>query len=391
MTGKDAQDRYQELARKWLNKTITSAEEEEFAKWYKSNQDAPVDIPAAFVESEKTHRERILHKINEAIKYDNRPINKIRNIRWISIAAACILSLSIPGLYFHLRNKKVKSLLLTHQKAQIKNDISPGGNKALLTLSNGKKIVLNDVKRGVLVNQGQTLLNKVKDDQIVYEASPGQTNSSTETYNTISTPKGGQFQVVLSDGSKVWLNAASSITFPTIFSKIERKVTITGEVYFEITKNKLLPFKVIAGKQTVEVLGTHFNINAYTDESMIKTTLVEGSVKVSAGKNIAILKPEQQANIPNNGSDEIGVNTADTESILAWKNGSFQFEKAEIPFIMRQLARWYNVTVKYEGSVSQRHFTGSISRNVNLSELLKMLKYTGIDFKIEGQTIIVTS
>jgi ferric-dicitrate binding protein FerR (iron transport regulator) len=168
-------------------------------------------------------------------------------------------------------------------------------------------------------------------------------------------------------------------------------VSITGEVYFEVAKNKDLPFRVESGQQTVEVLGTHFNINAYADENSIKTTLVEGSVKVSKGNKIVTLKPDQQSNIPRNGPDEISINTVDTDDILAWKNGNFVFENADIPFIMRQAARWYNVTIKYDGKVSQRHFTGSISRNVNLSELLKMLKYTGVDFAIEDQTIIVKS
>jgi transmembrane sensor len=197
--------------------------------------------------------------------------------------------------------------------------------------------------------------------------------------------------VVLSDGSKVWLNSASSITFPTAFSKDERKVTITGEVYFEVAKNKHLPFRVIAGKQTVEVLGTHFNINAYNDEPSIKTTLLEGSVRVFANTQSAILQPKEQSTILNNSSSNIVVNTVDVDDVLAWKNGNFQFEKMEIPVILREAARWYDVDVKYDGEIPQKRFTGSISRSVNLSELLKMLKYTGINFEIEGKTIVVTS
>jgi ferric-dicitrate binding protein FerR (iron transport regulator) len=288
-------------------------------------------------------------------------------------------------------HKKIKQFAFADKKSSLKNDVSPGGNKAILTLANGIKIDLNDVKNGVLANQGKAVLKKDKDGQIIYEAPDDKAKDSSSVYNTITIPKGGQFQIVLSDGSKVWLNSASSITFPAAFSKTERKVTITGEAYFEVAKNKHLPFRVVAGKQTVEVLGTHFDINAYADESTIKTTLIEGSVKVSADSQSAILSPEQQSSIFYNKPGKISINTVDTDDILAWTTGHFQFEKAEIPLIMREAARWYDVEIKYEGEVPQRRFTGSISRNVNLSELLKMLKYTGINFKIEGKTIIVTS
>jgi ferric-dicitrate binding protein FerR (iron transport regulator) len=293
-------------------------------------------------------------------------------------------------IHFHLKTGTPKKPVLAHFKKQLKNDAAPGGDKALLTLSDGKQIVLNDAKNGVITSQGHTKINKKNNNQLVYEAPANQLNSPV-VYNTISTPKGGQFQIVLSDGSKVWLNAASSITFPTVFSKSGRLVTISGEVYFEVTKNPHQPFKVVGGKQTVEVLGTHFNINAYDDERTIKTTLVEGSVKVSAGSQTSVLKPAQQSAISRNGSDAINIKTVDTENVLAWTTGNFEFEKAEVSDIMRQAARWYDVTIKYEGAVSPRRFTGSISRNVNLSELLKMLKYTGVNFKIEGKTVIVTS
>jgi len=391
MMDKDANDRYLVLARKWLDKTITPAEQEEFATWYNAGQGAPLNIPLSFAESEEAHKTRILYKINRAIRYENKGINKVRQMRWFSLTAACILLLAIPCAYFHIRNKKAKPPVIAHQKRPKKNDVAPGGNKALLTLADGSKIVLNDAKSGLLARQGQTKLNKAKDDQLVYEAPVASDAGSILTYNTITTPKGGQFQVVLSDGSKVWLNASSSITFPTSFTKKERRISITGEVYFEISKNKNLPFKVESGQQTVEVLGTHFNINAYSDEKSIKTTLVEGSVKVFSANKVVILKPEQQSDFLKTGSGEININTVDTDDILAWKNGNFVFEGADIPFIMRQAARWYNVTIKYEGNVSKRHFTGSISRNVNLSELLKMLKYTGVNFEIEDQTIIVRS
>ena len=389
MRSQDDLQRYEELAKKWLSNTITPAEKEEFSAWYNASQGAPLDIPSSFAESDEAHRQRILYNINKAIKIDGGKKNKVAHMRWLSIAAACILILGIPCAYFHIRNEKAKQSALTFQKKQIKNDVAPGGNKAMLTLSDGSSVVLNDAKKGVITKQGKALINKSDDNKLVYEATAPMNADQHVVYNTITTPKGGQFQVVLSDGSKVWLNAASSITFPTAFTKNERRVNITGEVYFEVAKNKNLPFRVVSGKQTVEVMGTHFNINAYADESAIRTTLAEGSVKVLAHNRTVFLKPDQQAKVSNAASGEIDVKAVDVDDILAWKNGNFVFENAEIPFIMRQAARWYDVNVKYEGNVSERRFSGSISRSVNLSELLKMLKYSGVNFRIADQTIIV--
>jgi ferric-dicitrate binding protein FerR (iron transport regulator) len=388
MEGKSEQERYQQLAKKWLDKTITPAEQSEFAAWYNRDQDDPINIPNSFAADEISHKNRILDKINKLIKYEDRKTANSSLPRWFSVAAAVLLILTIPVIYFHLRNKKMKQMAAVHHKP-VRNDAVPGGNKAVLTLADGSKIVLTDVKKGMLTRQGKIKLNKVTDDQLVYVAPVATDAAASVTYNTVNTPKGGQFHVVLSDGTKVWLNAASSITFPTAFIKNERRVRITGEVYFEVAKNKALPFRVEAGKQIVEVLGTHFNINAYTDESTIKTTLVEGSVKVSAGGKTVILKPDQQSDVSNAGFAEIGVGTVNTEDVLAWINGDFVYDKADIPFIMRQAARWYNVDIKYEGNIPNRHFTGSISRSVNLSELLKILKYTGVNFSIADQTIIV--
>lgn len=383
------ENRYQQLAKKWLDKTITPAEQEEFAAWYNAGQDEPVEIPVDFAGNEEILRRRILNKINHDIKADIRRGGG-RIPVWLRYAAAIVLCAGGFIGYRVCNHFRQVHHLTSHNKHQLKEDVLPGGNKATLTLANGKVINLNDVKNGVLANQGQTVLKKDKDGRIIYENAGGKAVDSASIFNTINIPKGGQFQVVLSDGSKVWLNSASSLTFPTVFPKNQRSVTITGEAYFEVAKNKHVPFRVITGKQTVQVLGTHFNINGYTDEYAIKTTLIEGSVKVSADAQSAILKPREQSEISNNKTGKISINTVDTDDILAWTTGNFQFEKAEIPLIMRQASRWYSVEIKYEGEVPRRRFTGSISRNVNLSELLKMLKYTGINFRIADKTIIVT-
>jgi ferric-dicitrate binding protein FerR (iron transport regulator) len=208
-------------------------------------------------------------------------------------------------------------------------------------------------------------------------------------YNTISTPKGGQYQVTLSDGSKVWLNAASSLRFPATFSGKERKVELTGEGYFEVAHNKKMPFHVTVNDLDVEVLGTHFNINAYADESAIKTTLLEGSVKVVKGNETKIIEPGEQASVTTS-EDEINVKQqVDLEQVVAWKNGIFQFERADIESVMRQISRWYDIDVDYHGRVSE-HFGGTISRDVNISDVLKMLEMTGgVNFKIDGKKVIV--
>jgi transmembrane sensor len=192
----------------------------------------------------------------------------------------------------------------------------------------------------------------------------------------------------LSDGTDVWLNAASSITFPTAFTGKERKVTVTGEVYFEVAKNKAKPFKVIANEAEIQVFGTHFNVNAYADEPATQTTLLEGSVKITRGSSTAMLEPGQQATLNKSGQMSI-VEDADIEMVMAWKNGFTSFKSADIQSIMRQVSRWYNVDVYYEGNIPERKFTGDISRNANLSQLLRLLEVSKIHFTIEKNRLTV--
>jgi len=380
--------RYRELAQKWLDGTITAAEKQEFAAWYNADQDTPVDIPSKFAESEDALRERILNKINSEI-FDETSGRGRKTLVWLtSIAASVLIVLAGIVIHFHLKKQQSPSFAASHQKPKV-NDVAPGGDKAMLTLADGSKVVLTDAKNGVVASQGITTLNKTKAGQLVYEADQSSKTVSV-VYNTITTPKGGQFQVVLSDGTKVWLNAASSITFPTTFSATERKVTITGEVYFEVAKNKNVPFRVVSGQQEVEDVGTCFNIKAYDDERSISTTLVEGAVKIMSGQHSALLVPGQQANVSNQGSDPISVKTVNTETVLAWKNGNFEFESEELHAIMRQVSRWYDIKVIYEDDVKPRRFTASVPRNVNLSKLLEMLKFMGVNFRIDGQTVVVS-
>ncbi|MDN3549210.1 FecR family protein [Mucilaginibacter aquaedulcis] len=378
------EERIKELAAKWLNKNITPAEQKEFAEWYNRDQDAVVEIPSEFAASEEVLKNRILSKVNHDIRNDRK---RSKPKAWLSAAASIILVAGIGGYYFqHQRFHKEN---VAKQTALPINDVLPGCSKATLTLSGGVKINLNSNKLGLVANQGKTQLKKNSEGQVIYEPQANN-QSSALIYNTITVPKGGRYQVILSDSTKVWLNSASSITFPVAFSKVERRVSITGEVYLEVAKNKHLPFRVVAGKQTVEVLGTHFNINAYPDEPSIKTTLAEGKVKVITNNQTAILAPQQQAELSNDEAGKIMIHPVDVDNVLAWKSGVFQFDKAEISFIMREISRWYDVQIKFEGDVPNRKFTGSISRNVNLSEFLNMLSYTGLGFKTYDHVVIVS-
>ncbi|MGX5689710.1 FecR family protein [Arcticibacter tournemirensis] len=318
--------------------------------------------------------------------------------RWhVSAAAAVAIIFIATGLY--LWNRTTSPIATGSEKKALIADIQPGTNKAVLTLADGKKIALDDAKAGHLVQLSGISVTKTADGQIVYNmqnAGPDKLCQQKEVhYNSITTPAGGQFQVILPDGTKVWLNAASGIRFPMVFNPEERKVEMTGEVYFEVAAKKI-PFVVSTRGQDVEVLGTHFNINAYPEEKDIRTTLLEGRVRVSPKTTVKssalrsqILKPgEQSVNNPNTHS--LSVHTVDAEEAIAWKNGLLVFNDTDIGNIMRQISRWYNVEVKYEGDVKGRQFAGSVSRYDNVSQVLAMLESTGvIHFKIEGRRITV--
>lgn len=309
---------------------------------------------------------------------------------WYRIAAAASLFLVLLfGLiYYSHQNKHIEQVSVNKS-----DDVSPGGNKAILTLAGGQQIILTDAKNGKLGQQGATTIHKTSAGQVVYTVDGAEATSRDMeiVYNMITTPRGGQYHLTLADGTNVWLNAASSIKYPTAFSGDDRKVEMTGEAYFEVAHNKDKPFFVTSNGQTVEVLGTHFNINAYSDEPSIKTTLFEGAVKVRRGTVFALLKPGQQSIVidKDNNSSITVSDRVDMEQALAWKNGKFNFDKADVKTVMRQLSRWYDVDVEYTREIPQGHFSGAFSRNMNASKALNLLEYTGVNFKIEGRKIIV--
>jgi len=345
-------------------------------------------------EAEETKEEwanKLLEYIHQKIKPVEEPAKIIRFAIWKRVAAAAVIIMMLgTGAYFLFANKgKRDEIVKTENNNSIKNDVAPGGDKAILQLADGSTIILDSAQNGTLSQQGNTKVLKLENGQLAYNTS----GTTTEVlYNTVSTPRGGQYQLTLADGSKVRLNAASSIRFPASFTGSERKVELVGEGYFEIAKNAVMPFKVdVAGKGEVEVLGTHFNINSYSNEPAINTTLIEGSVKVTgliSGKTVLLL-PGQQAKLSSNGELSINRN-ADLASVMAWKNEKFVFQNADLKSIMRQLERWYDISVSYEGEIYTDEYVGIISRNVNISQILRMMeKISPVRFEIKGKNIVV--
>lgn len=302
---------------------------------------------------------------------------------WVRYAALLFFLAGASALFFLRKQPKPEPAPVA--------EIMPGGNKAVLTLADGKTIPLDQAAEENIAQQGNSRISKRAGGRLVYQAGVTGGNE-TVAYNTLATPRGGQYRLVLPDGSEVWLNALSSIKFPTTFTGNERKVSITGEVYFEIAANERQPFQVavVNSNTRIDVLGTHFNISAYADEPLVRTTLLQGKVRVS-NEGTVLLQPGQQA-VLGSGAGQHPVSLlkdADTEAAVAWMNGYFQFNQANIKTVMQQIARWYDVSVSYEGKIPERKFSGEISRASNLSEVLKGLSVSGINYRREGRNIII--
>lgn len=312
--------------------------------------------------------------------------NRVFKLRWLSAAAIFVALLS--GGYFALRNNKPE---LTAQK--FKNDVLPGSTKATLTLADGRQITLDEEKEGALTREGNVVVRKTRDGQLIYDMSgvAGSSKGKSQTaYNIISTPSGGKYMLILEDGTKVWMNSASSLKFPVAFTGDTRNVELTGEAYFEVARNRNKPFFVKGRGLDIKVLGTSFNLNSYASEPAAIATLIEGSVEVSGAGKKVLLKPGNQAGV--SGSGISLVPHADLEEATAWKNGYFQFRDARLSEIMRQLARWYDVTVEYDRNLPDEEYTGVISQSVKISKVLEMLEQGGgVEFRIDGRKITVLS
>jgi transmembrane sensor len=370
--------RLEDLAHKYLMGTLSKEEQQEFDHWFNTTNEEPIAVPDVLAEDKEAHRLAILKKIRKEL--DAEAPRKITLWRNIAAAAAVVFVVGLTAL-FYLKYQQRPEPIDTNSLA---SDIAPGKNAATLTLADGKKIVLSGLKDGRLLAQAGVEIEKRADGQLIYKQKDAGTTVKPD-YNTLTTSRGEQYQVFLPDGSRVWLNAASSVKFPLSFGALkERKVYLTGEAYFEVSKDKSRPFRVVSEQQVVTVYGTHFNINSYGDEATVKTTLLEGSVDV----NGTLLKPNQQAVLA---GGKINVIPVRVENVVAWKNGYFRFSAESLESIMRKVSRWYDDEVEFQNpSLKDVEFGGVVTRYTTISKVLEMLQLTEeASFELKGKTIIV--
>jgi transmembrane sensor len=392
------------LAEKMLTNTATAAEQEQLHRLYDQWKD---DEERVVSETEQTEdlRMAILQVIQARIAAQKVVVPFYKRKLWSLVAAAAVIIVAGVWLFYYLPASSKNAFASKDPHPSInRSPVVPGKDRATLTLSNGAVIDLDSSGAGLLAQQGNTsIINK--DGKIIYD--PRNQGSGETIYNTISTPRGGQYQLVLPDGTKVWLNATSSLKFPVAFTGNTRTVELTGEAYFEVATVHLrsgqkMPFKVnVANKEEVEVLGTHFNVMAYSEEEAIKTTLLEGSVRVGQKaegrrqkaeekEQSVILKPGEQVSVSQTShlSQPIPVQT---EEVIGWTNGKFHFNNADLKVIMRQIARWYDVDVEYRNISSDTRLGGVVSRKEDLRQLLNYFEIAGeVHFTVEGRKIIVT-
>jgi len=405
-------EQIRELADKWLKGSLQGEELQLFEQWY--NQQPPGSIQWDKDSGEAALKERLFKNIAGQIAKvpSSSRIYKRKQImtaRWRLAAAACIIVMLSAGAFLWSRRSvrdNIVNINMAVPAARVANDIAPGGNKATLTLDNGTRIALDSTAAGgLLAKQGNTRITNHASGELVYSTTSDNLRTTDEKqagnvfYNRVSTARGGQYQLQLPDGTKVWLNVASSLRFPTAFTGKERVVELKGEAYFEVAKDAAMPFRVKINEGAgVEVLGTRFNLNTYEDEHMIRATLLEGSVRIKNGPSAALLAPGQQAQLT--GTENIRIaDDINTDEIVAWKNNRFYFRSADIHTVMRQLSRWYDVEVEYSneakdtkdaGLKGSSRFNAEIPRNTYASDVLKALELTGkVKFRIEGKKIIV--
>lgn len=381
---------FQQLIDKYLNGQATADEVQLLMELF-DNAQTNNDWDDQILGVKQDLEDKMLRRLQSAVQQSSvnyQPkVFKIFAFRNVAAAVVGLMVIS-GGVYYSMRHT-AKDAAVAKNKTVVKHDADPGKNEAVLTLDNGEKVVLDSARIGTLAKKGNISIKKTKDGQLVYQVEEGKASAANGpvAYNTISTPRGGQYQLILPDGSKIWLNAASSLKFPTAFTGGQRDVELTGEAYFEVAKNPSKPFMVNVNELNVKVLGTHFNINAYADEDNIKTTLLEGLVQLTSGNSHNLLKPDEQGIVK---GDNIRIVEVDAERAVAWKNGFFDFNRASIRDIMKQLSRWYNIEVVYNGKVSDDEFMGRIERNVKLSQVLHVLELSHVHFKVEDKKITVS-
>lgn len=369
------------LLHKYLYGNPSDEEKARVEKWY-----AAADGKRSQVERGDLNRikEQLYQRIQTALQTESRTVPFYKHyIFKIAAAAAILLIIGVASWYLITKTQPANKKELAQ-----KNDVvAPDNNKAVLVLANGTKILLDSASNGVMATEGKATVSKLSDGHIVYRS----TGHDNIKYNTLTVPRGSKpVQLVLADGTEVWMNVASSMIYPVSFTGSERKVQINGEAWFNVAKNKAMPFKVIANGVETQALGTQFNIQAYNDEPVQHTTLLEGVVKVTGNNNSVIIKPGEQARLQQHCSScMLTVIIADPDEVMAWKNGLFRFNNLEIKEIMRQIERWYDVQVEYEGVMKNEHFSGIVSRKSNVSEVLKIMEHAGLKFKIQSNKVTV--
>ena len=373
----------------FLRHTLTDAQQIELDNWVTASMDNQrlfeklideKNLDEWQQQKEKVDTTAALENIKSKISFRPKRKSAERSV-WLYAAAACILAGIMFTFLLISKNQFKKQPDMVQTKPA---DIAPGADRATLRLSDGTLVRLDAIKNGNLTTQGNTHITKLDSGQLAYQQVNPTALPQAESYNTLSTPAGGQYKVILPDGTKVWLNASSSLKYPTVFGGAKRMVELTGEGYFEVAKDPMFPFEVKVNGAVVQVLGTHFNVNGYADEPDTKVVLAEGSVRFN---NFLVLKPGEAAALSKNGNMSKG--RADTEQALAWKNGQFVFKETPIDVLMRQVARWYNAEIIYGADIKD-HFNATISRDTPVSRLLHLLEATGeVHFSIEGNKITV--
>ncbi|KLT64172.1 FecR family protein [Pedobacter sp. BMA] len=380
-------DYIKQLIRKYNDQTASTEEKLLVEDWYARVEGEEFSSNEADLNAIKNDiYTNVINRINqENVSPKEKQI--LRKSFPLFARAATLLIIVLGGLYLYLQkptNPQIKPIAGLTAQHQIK----PGGNNAILKLGNGQEIILNESAEGRLAQQDGVSITKTSGGEVTYRFTNALKNKAV-TNNTITTPRGGQYHLILTDGSQVWLNASSSITFPTAFTSANRGVTITGEAYFEVAKNKFKPFVVHTDQSVITVLGTHFNVNTYSDEDEERTTLLEGAVEIKNHTKTEILHPGEEAGINKSAQKMKVLPIENAEAVIAWKNGYFQFVGSDLKSFMRQISRWYDVEVIYNGEIPIKAYTGKIPRNSSAEDLVKMLAYSGIHCRIESGRITI--
>lgn len=372
----------EDLSREEAEQLLDSLSDEEAREQWEASLTALLHNKTAHGLSDPDRMQAAFRSIMENKQAKQIPIYK----KWWRAAAAVLLIGFAGSTAFLLYNKAGSRTTEVNSKPM--HNVVPGGNKAVLTLGDGSQITLDSAGNGAIASQGNMQVIKLNGGQLAYNAVNGPKDARIVSYNTLSTPRGGQFQIILPDGTKVWLNAASSLRYPITFAGTEREVQLIGEAYFEVAKMNGMPFSVKVKDMEVQVLGTHFNVMAYQDETSIRTTLLEGAVRINHDAQLTNLHPGQQAQLRLTGEMKV-LDDVDVEGIVAWKNGYFQFNRESLAGIMRQVSRWYDADIEYEGKVPERQFGGKIARNSSIDDVLEILELSNVHFRIEGKKITI--